>query len=130
MNALLELDLASPSFCLDVYMKTVQYQSLSVYVCAYNYSMSISYNNGGEIGYVPPLHSGGGGKVSGTVEECVFVCLCTRVCVCSECIYTFVHACVLACVCACLQVCVHVCMYAVLLHSELPNCVKCIPAGA
>ena len=49
MNALLELDLVSPSCCLDVYTKTVQYQSLSVYVCAYNYSMSISYNNGGGI---------------------------------------------------------------------------------
>ena len=104
MNALLELALVSPSCCLDVYTKTVQYQSLSVYVCAYNYSMSISYNNGGGIGYVPPLHSGAGGKVSETVEECVFVCVFvhTCVCVCSECIYTFVHACMLACVCECL----------------------------
>ena len=32
-------------------------------------------------------------------------------CVCSEGIYTFVHACVLACVCECLRVCVHVCCH-------------------
>ena len=74
-------------------------------------------------------------------------------CVCSEGIYTFVHVCVLACVYECLRVCVHVlsfvcacvlsfvcacvlsfvracvlsfvcaCECAVLLHSELTNCV-------
>ena len=71
--------------------------TFSVCVCI-QLQYGISYNNGGGIGYVPPLHSGAGGKVSGTVEERVIVCVFVRtcVCVCSECIYTFVHACMLA----------------------------------
>ena len=39
----LELALVSPTFCLDVYMKTVQFQSHAVYVCAH--TIAVSYNS-------------------------------------------------------------------------------------